>query len=51
MESWMYHRLIFEQSKSEEEITEMKDRSPVQNDWDPINNPDEDKQRVLIAPT
>lgn len=37
-------------SKSEEEITEIKDRSPEQNDSGPINNLNENKQRVLIGP-
>lgn len=36
-------------SKSEEEITEIKDRSPVQDGLDPISNLDANKQRVYIG--
>lgn len=51
MESCGYHGSIFVMgSISEEGITEIRDRSPVQNDLDPIRNMDENKQRVLIGP-
>lgn len=51
MESWSYHGSIFEmRSKSEEDITEIKDRLPVQNDLDPISNLDENNQCILIGP-
>lgn len=52
MESWSYNGSSFEmRSKFKEEITEIKDRSPVQNSRDPISNLDENKQHVLIGPT
>lgn len=51
MESWSYHGSIFEmRSKSEEDITEIKDRLPVQNDLDPISNLNENNQCILIGP-